>query len=521
MANYKTISLHQYDSNSNDDLLLMFAAPAKEIWQWAGVPRKAWHLRMLYQRGISSGREQEVKAFWDQAGQPTANSTRPYLLGPTSLTVALQDPIEVVDGEISLHYEIPFDFSADPLNQLQTVALRVMDRMLWRLTDQERNNLESVVGRASFDAIDFGHNYVLQSMSQIRLMARDPGEFVEDFEINEEDVLALITSLEAISRPALVVDGQHRLYGAAHSEHEVWLPVVAIPNCSWVEQIYQFIVINEKAQRVDRPLLTDIFGSSLTNAEQVTMRNQLDRIGASVDVRIAAVIADRDESSPFREMIKFQMGQTRARGFVPDMAIQHLLTGGRTRGARGWQNDDEFYREFIAPTFPQREDWDSWDSGQWKPYWFAFWDEVRDFHNDHATQGPLWGEDQTNLTKAVTLRLYQRLFMEHCIGLVQSIRGLRDILIEELGEDAGLSRYKERLREAALPGTVEEFRQFVRDKFLVRGVPTRVFERPWVKSLDDSAGITNLYEELQKAFRRSQEGVSYRARNHLVFATGD
>ena len=43
----------------------------------------------------------------------------------------------------------------------------------------------------------------------------------------------------------LVVDGQHRLYGAAHATNDIQLPVVAIPNSPWMEQIYQFVVINK------------------------------------------------------------------------------------------------------------------------------------------------------------------------------------------------------------------------------------------------------------------------------------
>ena len=66
----------------------------------------------------------------------------------------------------------------------------------------------------------------------------------------------------------LVVDGQHRLLGAALVDHSIQLPVVLLPHASWVDQVFQFVLINEAARKVDTSLLTDIFGNSLTPDEQ-------------------------------------------------------------------------------------------------------------------------------------------------------------------------------------------------------------------------------------------------------------
>ncbi len=60
-------------------------------------------------------------------------------------------------------------------------------------------------------------------------------------------------------RPAIVVDGQHRLFGANSFQNEN-LPVlvVAMLDCSPVEQAFQFIVINNKAVRVPAPTVKSI-----------------------------------------------------------------------------------------------------------------------------------------------------------------------------------------------------------------------------------------------------------------------
>src|SRR5438552_1357292 len=135
-------------------------------------------------------------------------------------------------------------------------------------------------------------------------MSTDPTWFRDHYHVSDSEVDELLKALEAISRPALVIDGQHRVVGAALSKVPVVLPVVAIPNCSWMDQIYQFIVINEKAQRVEASLLTDIFGSSLTREEQDRLRDRLARARVDVEVRIAAVIAGRDPQSPFNNMVR-------------------------------------------------------------------------------------------------------------------------------------------------------------------------------------------------------------------------
>jgi len=61
---YPVIRFSQYGSDSPSDDLVMFAASAKDIYAWAGIPRKGWNIRMLFQRPITVSRETELKRFW-------------------------------------------------------------------------------------------------------------------------------------------------------------------------------------------------------------------------------------------------------------------------------------------------------------------------------------------------------------------------------------------------------------------------------------------------------------------------
>jgi hypothetical protein len=527
MAGYPMIEFHQYDSNSADDRLLMFAAPAREIWSWAGIPRKGWQVRMLYQRWITESRKQEVTSFWNEAGTERPTQPKRFLVGPTALTIAMfSEPELDGNGNILLDYEPPFEPDDNDVLKLGKAASVVLSRMRPRLESEETEILQSAEANPQDEIPNVGSNYVLESLCQIAQMASDAEFFVSRYNIEDTQLVELIQSLEALARPALVVDGQHRLYGAAHSIHPVSLPVVAMPDSPWMEQIYQFVVINEKAQRVETSLLTDIFGSSLTPSEQRIIRQQLDRSGAQVEQRIAAVVAAREEASPFYGLVRIRLEGEAPSGvtsFIPEATIRQLIEGGR--GTRGWRSDDEFFQTFVQPTFPDRAVWDSWTDGRWREYWFAFWSEVRDFYNERAAKEKppteLWGSrGQSNLTKAVTLRLLQKLFISKAIARVDDVKRTRDTLVAVLGEEQADEKLAEQIREKAIPEHIDEFRKMVRAWFLEKGVPVRVFTNTWVSSLDDAAGQQDLYDELLQAFDKAQRGERYTARNNRVYAVG-
>ncbi|KQY07980.1 hypothetical protein ASD37_08390 [Mycobacterium sp. Root135] len=474
---------------------------------------------MLYQRWITESRQQEVIGFWNQASKRRSDEPRKYLVGPNAITAALFDDPIIDNGKLILSYDRPFRDEDSLTDKLAACAGIVMNRMRPRLTVDELSVLSS---GPPWPDLAFAHNYVLESLCQIQWAFLDPQDFIDKNEIEESSVRQLVESLEALCRPALIVDGQHRLFGAANADAEILLPVVAIPSSPWMEQIYQFVVINEKAKKVDSSLLTDIFGSSLTPSEQTLIRRQLVAAGASVDPRIAAVVASRDVGSPFYGMVKINLDGDPpgiAKGFIPDATIRQLIDGGS--GSKGWRSDDSFYEKFVSPTFPDRQEWDSYSDGLWRPYWFAFWSAVKEWYNAEASLD-LWSEKQSNLTKAVTLKLFQKLFMAQAATRVEGVLVSRATLVDVLGEEVADEKLLESIEKVAIPRTPEEFAEMVRSWFLQDGVPVRVFEYPWVSSLDDSSGQQALYEELEEAFKHSKDPLKkYRAQNNKIFTTPD
>src|SRR5262249_3100042 len=60
---------------------------------------------------------------------------------------------------------------------------------------------------------------------------------------------AIKSYIEGVSKPGLIIDGQHRVFGAKNvSEHDVRLPVILLPGLAYSEQVFQFYVLNSKAR---------------------------------------------------------------------------------------------------------------------------------------------------------------------------------------------------------------------------------------------------------------------------------
>ncbi len=525
LGRFPAIEFHQY-GDGVADRLVMFAAPANVLASWAGIPRKGWRLRALYQRWVTPGREQEVKHFWRDAAAYDRGDHR-YLLGPTALTLAATKDIQITDGQIILEYDSPVLGMTIDSERLRYVATEALTHMRGRLSPTELESLEDVPPAA--EPIEYESNHVLESAIQIAQMARDPEEFVSVHAIPDDEVRELIEALEALCRPALVVDGQHRLLGAALADVTILLPVVLLPHASWVDQVFQFVLINEAAKKVDTSLLTDIFGNSLTPDEQDEVRNRLTASKIDVEARIAAVVADQHPDSPFKGLVKVNLGGPvpvdLTKGFLTEATIRQLIDGGRG-GTDGFRTSDAFYDHVVSPTFPDREQWESWVNGIWQRYWYAFWRSVRDYYNAEAQREgynpPLWSTElQTNLTKAVTLRLFQQLFIEKAVERSKATEVLRSVLQNRFGEEEATSILAEEKQKVAVPTTPEQFATDVREWFLARGIPVRVFTRPWVKSLDDPAGMQELASELRTAWETVNRGDRYVARNKMVFAVGD
>lgn len=518
---YPVIDFNQFGSDTEYDRLLLFAAKAKDLAAWAGIPRKGWRIRMLFQRWITEGRERELKDFWRRASTRDEESGQDFVMGPSAIVLAIQGDPTVEDGKIKLDYESPLDEIGSEAEMLKVLSNLVRPKIVERLSDESRAIAEEFHEDPIVDELpDSGHDYVLEFCFQLSQMDKNPEWFIEHNEIDQEGELPdLITSMESLCRPAIVVDGQHRLWGAQAVDADVYLPVVALTKSDWMDQIYQFVVINEKAQKVQSELLNDIFASSLTPEEQDRMRSNFVRVKVDIEQRIAGVLAGRNPESPFKHMVTLDLPnppESEASAYISQNIIQNLIEGGR--GSWGWRSDDSFYNEYVKATYPNRDEWEDWRKGKWQEYWFAFWSTVRDVYRSKAKsikgeEFDIWSEEiQSNLTKGVGLKIFQKFFMETRIDEIRSEKRLLDVLKEHMGEEEAERAIASKVKEKSIPSSLDDFCDRVRDGFLA-DFPVRFFTANWESSLDDTTGQDNLLYQMREAYSRD----NWRARGGGVF----
>jgi hypothetical protein len=520
MSKFPIIRFNQFGSSSSEDELFLFAAPAKEIAQWAGIPKKGWRIRMLFQRWITESRKAELVDFWTRASNPGPKER--YIVGPTAIVVAIQSEPVLVDGMIDLTFNPSLDVTKGPAQNLTTLASIVFPSVLERLSSDQRKTVKRFAQNPLVAELpESGHDYVFEFALQLAQIIKDVGWFINTHSLVDSEVGEIVQALDAITRPAVVVDGQHRLWGASQVQKKVWLPVVAYPNAKWTDQIYQFIVINEKAKPIEESLLTDIFGSSLTKDEQEQIRIQLSRSNVEVESRIAAVIAGRDPSSPFNNMVRLKVDSplpSTVKPFINDKIIRDLINSGG--GARGWRTDEDFYEMYVSPTFSDEATWNNWTGGRWREYWFAFWRTIAKYYNNLQFQEeglangefPLWHETQrSNLTKGVTLKILQNIFMDKASGSIRELEATREILIQALGEEEAQAKYKELLSRKALPSSLGEFEQQVID-IMLKYIPLKVFTADWDTSLDDQSGREHLYAAIEDIMEKVKKARGWQLR---------
>lgn len=505
---YQAHLFYQYDAGPahRGGRLVSFSAPAQEIKLWAGVPRKGWTLRALYQRLLDTTRISRVGEFFTpQAGAKVGN------LSPTAVTIALVGSTSYIPedpGAFPLTLEIPeppdtgspeFDIEGE----LALLAQHLLPSHLGRFSGEMRIQLgryaDGSIDRNALDEHLPQEEYVGQFVADLVALASAPRDFLGERNLNADDAIQLLDALYELSKPALIVDGQHRVFGAAEAAGPpVNFLVCAVPDCSWQEQAFQFVVINEEAKPVDVTVLYDIFGSSLTREEADNVRRRLGPAGKDVERRIAAVIAYRDKESPFFNMVQLRVEDLppEVKPYLSPRLVVELIDG--SRSCRGFRSDPEFMRHVVRPSLQEDDSddvWKGWYHGMWREYWYAFWQAVRDYFNSGGAL--LWkSTDQTNLTKGVALKALQDVLLDEMISQARSadeqVERLRGIGVDE-------NKIAQFLEELRLPVTADLFHVRVKSQFL-EGFPIGFFERPWVKSLDTAAGMEALRTVLKETW---------------------
>lgn len=394
--------------------LLLFVAPASQIRSWAGVPRKAFDYQHGFQRTLQPNRVAEVAEFFlhDE-----------HNISPTSVVVGFTQPVKVepVDPAADLNQvhmvkvtvEVD-DYEGIAIEELAKLgAARIKERLGPTLSEQIENDIEAALVRAIdlevSEAVDESFGIVAENSPEVVVEAGSVS-YLGDFYARllgftkglanwPEDTAPLKEVLYSFLKPGMLVDGQHRVFGAAAADEDMQLAVCALPDANWAESVYQFVVINQKAKPIKPAFLSAIVATSLNTDEITSVYDRLGRSG--VDVGQAEVMERINVSaeSPFRNMIDFEVANSAGYLKFPGMAAL----------AKGFSN--------IPRTFPVLLPEGTWAGagieGDWVDHFFAFWRGIRTYFEEADPR--LWQRpsdaNPNNLLKIVSLQEIQWLIL--------------------------------------------------------------------------------------------------------------
>ena len=286
--------------------------------------------------------------------------------------------------------------------------------------------------------------------ARVQLLRELGDDFKEDefLGYSKEAMISLL-------RPIIIVDGQHRLKGAILSAEESidaneeletqiaslvdqgrspteaqeevshgvvrHLPVSLLMDEDPAEHVFQFVIVNQKATPISKPLLGTIISTTLSNDELKGIGIRLESSGIPLEDSRAIASLTRDSSSPFYNLVE--------RGLVTDPKADLLawsvfgglvrmfrdLSGGKLFGERNdyaekWKRDylrtSEICDDFARLDY--QDAYEYWKDGPWRAVFITFWTKIRDeFANtsDPETHN-YWGKPRTsNIFNKISLTI--------------------------------------------------------------------------------------------------------------------
>ena len=290
-------------------------------------------------------------------------------------------------------------------------------------------------------------------------------------------------------RPVVLVDGQHRLLGAlaaataklndTSSRREVerrisegeavetveddimrresrLLPVSLLMSDSAEEQVFQFVVVNQKATPVGRALLGTIISTTLSTAELERVASRLKNAGIPLEESRAVSFMAVREESPFVGRVDRGLTGGRQDGLQWNVMASLItvfrdLRGGRLFGERRdwaatWRqmhlNESGIVEDYAAGGFASQFDyWRDFD-GPWRRVFVAFWERIRGKFADVSREEAhnYWGRPRTsNLYNKISLTILAADFFQFLVERRRKIASADaiDELVNEWLEEVG------------------------------------------------------------------------------------
>lgn len=414
--------------------LVSFVADVSELSQWAGVPRRTEQNQAGFQRLEDQGRIDRAKEFFQQPANQSPTSLILGLHGELAdgirasmvltdadetgasraceLVIELLDDLTpeqarmIVSAQLRQRLATPSnateidDEASDqepPSDDLEDEADNASDLLDEQEVDGESDDTPSGTG----EEIELGRSI----LSDLANRLDDPDWLAEGD--NSNAVLDM-------AKPATIIDGQHRLLGADATERGIPFSVVALVDCPWAEQVFQFTVVNYTAKGIPDQFITANAALSLTKSELDLLKDRLMQANVKIKEYELMRVVNFDHRSPFADLINLsEQRNTSLIGYKTMVSV-----------ANGWHDaNHQFFNTLLPRLYPdvtgkgKKTKWkEKWREEAWGEFFLSFWQEVYAKYRTEPSHLPghtLWEVGYSQLTVAVVLAEVQKAFLDN------------------------------------------------------------------------------------------------------------
>lgn len=428
----------------------LLGATATDLLEWCDVPRSKADYMAGYQRTLKENRTSALADYFDQS---------PNNIVPGSVIVAVDsDYVSLTDegnGVFTLEIQEDSRTFEDKLHEL-------FGALSTRLSTEELRSAEVSVSVPDEDIDeDAEDEESIYPKSYLAKLTAELQMAISNWESLEEPrKLAIEDYIEGASKPGLIIDGQHRIFGAKDvSKCEIFMSVVLIPGLQYAEQVFQFYVLNSKSVPLKPTELRRIVSTSLSDQEIEELYERFKRAGIDADEAKWTHELNTRPNSPFNRLIDFGFGNKGEiiNENVADQVVRQFM---KADPKKSW-------KQLIQPV---ADDWNDLDKRfeMFLWFWNAIYEQYRETW-ERARSEALLGK-QHNLFLKVSLLTLQKFILDRFVTALP----YRD-------EDASPPFASEGDVKAMVASTL-------------KNLPGEFFDEVWLqKQMDTSEGKKELY----------------------------
>ena len=350
---YEAVAIEQ---QPDAPMMYVLGVAADQLLEWADVPSAKADYMAGYQRVYKQDRAKAITDF-------LALSPRNIIPGAVIVTVdAASTSIKHKSGNI---FEIEIDAIERPF---QESVKRLYESFRGRLSEAEIQSVEldgrdedEEVDDEEVDGVGIPESYLATLTAELAVAADN----FDDLPANRKAAIAKY--VESVTKPGMIIDGQHRVYGAKNViDHSVVLPVVLLPGLEHAEQVFHFYVLNNKAVPLTPTELRKTISTSLTNQEIDELWERFEDAGINPEATRWTFKINTHPNSPFQGAIDFGLGGD---GFLKENVAFQVVSK--------FVNMPRKYRLLYKtiPAFEQKDD-------RRLDYFFAFWNAIKEVYSE-------------------------------------------------------------------------------------------------------------------------------------------